>query len=365
VRFQPCFALATLLGAGVLTNLTGCHSLEPAASLTPRGAKGTIQVPLGLPPLPIPADNSPTVETIALGRELFYDPVLSRDDTISCASCHQPDAQFADRRKVSVGVGGQLGKRHAPTIINAAYLPLLFWDGRASGLEEQAGGPIANPVEMNITHEDLTTKLAKKLNKDSVWRDRFERAFGPGRITIHHVEAALASFERTVLSGNSPFDRYRYGGDKNALSVEAIRGPAIFEVPKRGNCPPCHTIGKDSALFTDGKFHNLGAGMDSEGNLTDLGRYDQTKAEADRGAFKTPTLRNVAQRRPYTHDGSRKTLREVVDFYAGGGNANPNLDKEIRPLPLSGKDRNDLVAFLESLTGELPADAGPPLRSRL
>src|SRR4051812_5477018 len=174
----------------------GCRSLEPAASLTPRGQRITIELPLGLPPLPIPSENPPTVETVALGRQLFYDPVLSRDDTISCASCHQPDAQFADRRKVSSGVGGQLGKRHAPTIVNSAYLPLLFWDGRAAGLEEQAGGPIANPVEMNMAHDDLVLKIARKLNKEAVWRDRFERAFGPGRITIKQVEAALASFER-------------------------------------------------------------------------------------------------------------------------------------------------------------------------
>lgn len=360
VRFGQ---ILVLVATGV--TLVGCGSKE---TVVPRGERVTIKVPLGLPPLPIPPENPPTVETVALGRALFYDPILSRDDTVSCASCHQPDAQFADRRKFSSGVGGQLGKRHAPTIVNSAYLPLLFWDGRAAGLEEQAGGPIANPVEMAIPHEDLVNKLTRKLNSDKVWKDRFDHAFGEGRITIRKVEDALASFERTVLSGNSPFDRYQYGGDKSALSPEAVRGLALFQDPKRGNCVVCHTIEHDYALFTDGKFHNLGVGVDSEGNLTDLGRYEQTKKDSDKGAFKTPTLRNVAQRHPYMHDGSKKTLREVIDFYKGGGNANSYLDKEIHELNLSGQDRDDLIAFLESLTGEMPQNIGPasaPIRSGL
>jgi cytochrome c peroxidase len=171
---------------------------------------------------------------------------------------------------------------------------------------------------------------------------------------------AMASFERTLISGNSPFDRYQFGGDKTAMSAAAIRGLAIFTDKQRGNCATCHTIEKDYALFTDGKYHNLGAGMNAEGKLTDLGRYNQTKADADRGAFRTPMLRNVAKTAPYMHDGSKKTLKEVVDFYVGGGSSNPQLDKEIKELKLSGQERADLVAFLEALTCEPPKNAGPP-----
>ena len=171
---------------------------------------------------------------------------------------------------------------------------------------------------------------------------------------------AIASFERTLIAGNSAFDRYQFGGDKTALSPSAIRGLAIFTDKQRGNCSTCHTIGKDYALFTDGKFHSLGAGMNANGELTDLGRYLQTRNDADRGAFRTPTLRNVAKTGPYMHDGSKKTLKEVVDFYAGGGNSNPNLDQEIKELKLSGQDRADLVAFLEALTCEPPKNVGEP-----
>jgi cytochrome c peroxidase len=174
------------------------------------------------------------------------------------------------------------------------------------------------------------------------------------------IQKSLASFERTLLSGNSPFDRYQYGGDKQALTPAAIHGLAIFTDPKRGNCEVCHTIEARSALFTDGIFHNTGAGVNGEGEFTDLGRFGQTKLQADKGEFKTPTLRDVALTPPYMHDGSLKTLADVVDFYAGGGNSNPELDKEIKPLHLSAQDRADLVKFLEALTGEMPKNAGPP-----
>jgi cytochrome c peroxidase len=188
----------------------------------------------------------------------------------------------------------------------------------------------------------------------------FEGAFGPGAITMAKLEKAIASFERTLLSGNSPFDRYFFGGDLKAMSPEAIRGLEIFNNTKKGNCSVCHKIGEQNAPFTDGKFHNIGVGVDANGELTDLGRYDQTKDEHDKGAFKTPTLRNVAQTGPYMHDGKQKTLKEVVDFYVGGGTSNPQLDKEIKELKLSGQERADLVAFMEALTGETPPNSGPP-----
>jgi cytochrome c peroxidase len=209
---------------------------------------------------------------------------------------------------------------------------------------------------MNQKHDVCVSKL----DTDPTYKAEFRTVFGPGPITIGKVEKAIASFERTLISGDSPFDRYQFGGDKTALSPAAVRGLAIFRDSARGNCAACHTINDHFALFTDGKFHNIGIGVDDEGNLTDLGRYSETKADADKGAFKTPTLRNVAMSAPYMHDGSLKTLRDVVDYYAGGGNSNPYLDTKIKPLNLSRQERDDLVRFLESLTGEMPSNAGPP-----
>ncbi len=321
----------------------------------PVGTPVEIGTPLGLPPVPIPENNKPTAETIALGKKLYYDTLLSADGTVSCASCHSPEHGFTDGMATSVGFAGQHGKRSAPTVLNAAYNPVQFWDGRAATLEDQAAGPIANPVEMNLSHSACVDKLSG--NAD--YRKLFDAAFGPGPVTIQKVQMAIASFERTVISGNSPFDRYQYGGDRKAMSAAAIRGLALFKDTGKGNCVKCHTIDEKYALFTDGKFHNLGVGVNSEGELTDLGRYDVTHAEADKGAFRTPTLRNIALTAPYMHDGSAKTLRRVVDFYVGGGSSNPQLDKEIKELHLSGPEREDLVAFLEALTGEMPANAGP------
>jgi cytochrome c peroxidase len=301
-------------------------------------------------------DNPPTVETIALGRKLFYDPRLSKDNTVSCASCHNPNIGFTDGRAIARGVGGIIGIRNAPTLLDAAYSPLQFWDGRAPSLEEQSAFPIADPVEMNQAHDVSVAKI----RRDSAYKAEFAQAFGPGTITLGLIEKSLASFERTLLSGNSPFDQYRYSGNKQALTPAAIRGLAIFEDPARGNCAVCHTINTQYSLFTNGTFHNTGAGVNGEGEFTDLGRFKQTKIEADKGKFKTPTLRNVALSAPYMHDGSLKTLKDVVDFYAGGGNSNPYLDKDMKPLHLSAQDRADLVAFLEALTGEMPRNVGPP-----
>ncbi len=332
--------------------LFSCSHPQPA----PSGAAIEIKSPLGLPRLEAPADNPPTAETIALGRRLFYEKKLSANATLSCASCHSPNAGFADPRRFSVGVGGKLGTRNAPTVLNAAYSPSQFWDGRSPSLEDQAGGPIANPIEMNMSHDLAVVRL----NADPEYVKQFAQAFGPGPITLLKLQRSIASFERTLLSGNSPFDRYFYSGEKSAMSPSAIRGLEIFNNAKRGNCSVCHKIGEQNAPFTDGKFHNIGAGLNSEGELTDLGRFTQTKDEHDKGAFKTPTLRNIAQTAPYMHDGKQKTLKDVVDFYVGGGNSNEYLDKEIKELKLTGEERADLVAFLEALTGETPANSGPP-----
>jgi cytochrome c peroxidase len=202
---------------------------------------------------------------------------------------------------------------------------------------------------------------AKALQADRSYLDEFQKAWGTDQITIDLVAKSIAVFERTVLSGNSPFDRYYYGGDKKALSPSAARGLKVFMDASKGNCAACHTIDKKYALFTDGKFHNIGVGVDLNGNFGDRGRSVVSKNEADTGAFKTPTLRNIAQTAPYMHDGSLKTLKEVIDHYIGGGNSNPHLDKQIKVLDfLTGQERADLEEFLISLTGELPPNVGPP-----
>ncbi len=343
-----------LLLACLLFACSKVKTSEPPAR--PIGAAVSFKAPLGLPPVPIPADNPPTADAIALGRKLYFEKQLSSDNTVSCSHCHNPTLRFADGLRVASGVGAQQGTRNTPTTLNAAYNLTQFWDGRAASLEQQAGMPIANPIEMNLPHEMVVTKLSAQPS----YRDAFTKVFGPGSITMDKVQKALASFERTLLSGNAPFDRYQFGGDKTALSASAIRGLAVFTDKTRGNCSACHLIGDKHALFTDNLFHNLGTGMDANGELKDLGRYNQTKVEAERGAFRTPSLRNVAQTAPYMHDGSLKTLRDVIDFYIGGGNSNPQLDPQIKPIVLTAQERADLLAFLESLTGELPANVEPP-----
>lgn len=322
----------------------------------PIGTALEIAAPLGLPPVPVPADNPATVETIALGRRLYYDPMLSLDGTISCASCHDPGKGFSDGRQFSTGVGNKTGTRNSPTVFNAAYFEAQFWDGRSPSLEKQAEGPVQNPVEMAHTLKGVE----ERLNKNASYQAEFARAFGPGPITYEMVEKAIASFERTVVSGNSPFDRFYYGGDKKALSPAAQRGLKVFTDARKGNCAACHTIGAQYALFTDNKFHNVGVGVKG-GQVLDKGRYDVTKNEAETGAFKTPSLRNIALTAPYFHDGSRQTLKEVIDFYIGGANSNPHLDQQIHALDfLTGQERADLEEFLMSLTGEVPPATDPP-----
>ena len=345
-----CCSVALLLA---LSAVSGCKA--PVGD-QPLGPPIHLQAPLGLPPVPIPSDNPPSANAVALGRKLFYDKRLSQDASLACASCHRPELGFTDGRKLSVGVTGKVGLRNAPTLLNVAYVPLLFWDGRASSLENQAASPIADPLEMNQTHDVSVGQLAS----DPVYRLMLENTFGTEAISLGRVEKALASFERTLLSGDSAFDRYQYAGQKNALTPAQIRGLSIFSDPKRGNCTACHTIGPTSALFTDNKFHNLGEGVGDDGNFVDPGRYRETHVDADMGAFKTPTLRNVALTGPYMHDGHLKTLKDVVDFYAGGGNSNPHLDKQITAIHLTGQDRSDLVEFLNALTGNMPANVGEP-----
>jgi cytochrome c peroxidase len=351
------FVFLGLFLLAALAYLPAAKAQSSSSAITPVGKPVEIKAPLGLPPVPIPPGNPPTEETIALGRRLFYDPQLSVDGTISCASCHAPQFAFSDNRAFSQGVGGKPGTRHSITVINSAYNSLQFWDGRARSLEEQAKGPMANPVEMAHSLEGVV----KRLQADPKYPELFKSAWGADQITIDMVVKSLASFERTVIAGDSPFDRFYYGHDSKALPSAAQRGLMIFISAKKGNCAVCHTIGKDYALFTDNKFHNLGVGADTRGNLNDLGRFSETKNDADMGAFKTPSLRNLANRGPYMHDGTFPTVKDTLAHYIGGGNWNPHLDKEIHSLDvLTFDERDDLLQFLDSLNGTLPDNIGPP-----
>jgi len=343
--------LSTLFLFAVVASLLLLYNAsEMPVSARPIGRVVEIPTPLGLPPVAIPADNPPTAETIELGRQLYFDPALSGDGTVSCSSCHSPASGMADTKPLSEGVGKKLGARNSPTVLNAAYYTLEFWDGRADSLEQQIEAPIQNPVEMAHSLRGVE----RRLSADPEYVAEFQKAFGSGPITIHRVENAIASFERTMLSGNSPFDRWYYGHDEKAVGDAAKRGFEVFRDPKLGNCASCHTVNEHFALFTDNKFHNIGVGATEE-KINDEGRYVVTNRESDLGAFKTPSLRNVALTAPYFHDGSRKTLKDTVDFYVGGGNSNPHLDKEVHSLNfLTGEQRADLVSFMESLTGELP-----------
>ncbi len=352
-RYRTAAVTAAAVSAACVW-LSSCSRTREALPARPTGVPIVLKTPLGLPPVAVPPDNPPTAGTVALGERLFLSTLLSADHSISCASCHKPERGFVDGTQFSSGIGGKKGDRNAPSARNAAYYQRLFWDGRAGSLEEQAPGPMTNPVEMAHT----PAGIERDLSADSSWRKEFEQAFGPAPagespVSMGRIAAALASYERTLVRGNSAFDRYWFGGDKRALTPEAARGFEVFRNPGKGNCVACHVMDSKYALFTDNRFHNLGTGMNAEGELTDLGRYKVTRHEGDQGAFRTPSLRDVAGTAPYMHDGSLKTLKEVVDFYVGGGNANPHRDKLIKPLThLSGPERASLVAFLEALTGE-------------
>jgi cytochrome c peroxidase len=293
-------------------------------------------------------DSSGIVE---LGRTLYFDPRLSADDTVSCASCHSPDHGFTDNKTVSTGIRGQTGARNSPTVINRLYGRSQFWDGRAHSLEEQAKGPLINPVEMGMKDHDTLVAKLKGIKGYAKW---FKKAFGRD-LNIDDLTKAIATFERTVVSDDSNYDRY-LSGDQSALNASELRGLAVFQ--GSGRCIICH--GGDN--FTDEAFYNLGVGMDKPN--PDLGRYSQTKVEQDKGAFKTPTLRDIASTGPYMHDGSEKTLEDVVEFYNRGGTPNSNLDMAIKGLALDQKEKEDLVAFMKSLSGNrwrsITAPAGFP-----
>jgi cytochrome c peroxidase len=329
--------------------LTGGLLLVAGVALLPTGADAqrdqAPKAPLGLPPIPWPADNPYSKEKAELGKLLYYDTRLSSDQTVSCASCHAPEHAFGDGQPVSTGIKKQKGGRSAPTVINRAYSTLQFWDGRATSLEEQAKGPIANSIEMTLEKDAAAAHKACVACLKGIpgYVQRFNKAFGTSDFNIDHVAKAIATFERTVLSGNAPYDRYE-NGDKKALSPAQARGMDVFF--NKAKCDSCH-IGFN---FTDGSYENIGIGMDKVS--PDLGRYMITKREDEKGAFKTPTLREVERTAPYMHDGSLKTLEEVVEHYNKGGIKNPWLDERLKPLNLTTQDKQDLVQFLKALSGE-------------
>lgn len=337
----------------ILSALAVCLALAaaPARADDFGGPEYPYKVPLGLKSAPdVPSDNPVTDAKVELGKLLYFDKRLSGDGTVSCATCHDPARGWTDRSPVSTGIRGQKGTRSAPTVLNSAYMETQFWDGRAPSLEEQAKGPIQNPVEMGSTHEETV----KRIEKVKGYGPYFKAAFGDEKVDIDRVVKAIATFERTVLTGNSPYDRWQ-AGDKAAMSAAAVRGHDLFNDPLKGNCSICH----DGFNFSDSDFHNLGVGMKAA--KPDLGRYEVTKLETDKGAFKTPTLRNLADTAPYMHDGSEKTLEEVVAFYDKGGEKNPYLDGRIHPLGLTAAERSDIVAFLNALNGDKDVVKPPKL----
>jgi cytochrome c peroxidase len=293
-------------------------------------------VPLGLGPRPPAADNPLTTARVALGRRLFFDPILSADGTVACATCHRPDHGFASPEARPQGVGNRVAPRNAPTLFNRAYGKAFFWDGRAASLEEQALEPIANPAEMGSSVADAVARL----RADAAYKARFAAAFDDG-VTAANLGKALAGFERVLLRGDSPIDRFRQRGERDAMTAAERHGLWLYE--SKGQCWRCHS----GPNFTDEGFHNTGVGWGR--SPPDLGRHAVTGKDADRGKFKTPTLRGVGLTAPYMHDGSLRSLEEVVEFYDRGGGANPNLDPAVRPLGLTGDERRDLVAFLKAL----------------
>jgi cytochrome c peroxidase len=336
---------------------------------------------LGLPPLPIPANNPQTPAKIALGDKLFHDKRFSVDGTVSCANCHKEKLAFTDGLPVSVGHHGMTGTRNAPTVLNAAFNPSQFWDGREPDLEGQAKQPLINPVEHGLTNHKQVLEIVRT---DPGYLATFQTVFDVSakKLSINHVAQAIASFERTLVAGNSPFDRYYFKGQTDAMTASQIRGFELFT--GQGRCVSCHTIEQDHALFTDGRFHNIGIGINhmqqdiprlaqaflgaknkggqvdamvlTDKKSSELGRFAVTDELSQIGAFKTPTLRNIELTAPYMHDGSLKTLKEVMVHYNNGGVNKANdpvndfLSGGIRTLNLTDPQLDDLVDFMKALT---------------
>ncbi len=325
----------------------------------------------GLPPVPVPAGNPLTEEKIALGRKLFFDRRLSFNRTLSCAMCHVPEQGFAQvELKTPVGIEGRFVKRNAPTLLNVGYRQVLFHDGREASLEHQIWQPLLKTNEM--ANPSIGFVLETLRHADD-YAGLFEAAF-PNGLTLETVGMALASYQRVLMAGESGFDRWYYGEQRTALSAQAQRGWALFQA---SGCVSCHTVGTQSAQFTDEQFHDTGIGYArsmgrgqlpasvrlapgvevvptvsfAQPTFNDLGRYEATGLSEDRWKYRTPSLRNVALTPPYMHDGSLPDLMAVVEYYDAGGVPHEGQDGRVRPLALSAEDKAALVAFMKSLTG--------------
>jgi cytochrome c peroxidase len=356
-----CLALAsTLLRAGAqrrgVESATGLCSASQRLCGAPAffarlqslaGQPADFPAPSGFPPVPWPEDNLYSPARAELGKLLFFDGRLSANGMVSCAFCHEPTHAFAASVPLAKGVDGKFGVRHPPTLINRAWGKSQFWDGRAPTIEAQMLFPITNPDEMGMTTEGLV----QKIRGIKGYAPLFASAFGDTAITYDRITKAIATFERTIVSGNSPYDRYR-AGDKSALTRQQKAGLDFFN--KTGECAECHS----GADFTNEKYANIGVGMDRAN--PDLGRFDVTQKRSDMGKFKAPTLRDLAARAPYMHDGSVKTLSEVLDIYARGGEPNPHLDTRLAPFYLDEETKRALLAFLDSLNGEGWQNIKPP-----
>jgi cytochrome c peroxidase len=365
------YLFGTLLVAGILC-LAVAQAEKPAGE-TP---------PLGLPPVPYPEDNPQTAEKIALGDKLFHDERFSSTGDVSCATCHDRKKAFTDSPlSVSEGIEKLTGTRNAPTVVNSVYFKTQFWDGRSPDLEDQALHPFVNPVEMGLKDHQPILDIVRS---DAEYAKQIRKVFGKSgeAITMTEVTRAIAAFERTQVTGDSPFDRWYFAGEEGALTTAQKRGFDLFV--NQGRCVSCHLVEQTQALFTDNRFHNIGVGINdiqddvpglagkfleaeatlsevdvqvlTDARTSELGRFAVSRGMDDLGSFKTPTLRNVDVTAPYMHDGSMKTLREVVEHYNNGGVTNADdpvndfLSGGIRPLDLTEEQIDDLVAFMESLT---------------
>lgn len=320
--------------------------------LSPR-RRSWIRSALGMPPtVPLPTEEDAGPELAEVGRRLFFDPSLSSTGDVACATCHSPRRSFTNGLPKGVGVHGRQTQRNVPSLLNVAFRPVLRWDGYASTLENFTKYPLIGRNEMNS--HDLAALVAS-VRETPAGRE-LRRVLGVERVELEHVERALATYQRTLISGNSPFDRFYYGGDESALDASARRGLELFQ--GRAGCSGCHRIGERYALFVDHSYHFLGVGYDEEtGESPDIG-LGTIATNRQAGFFLTPSLRNVAETAPYMHDGSLATLDEVIDFYVRGGIAAGDRQPDIEPIELSADERRDLIAFLRSLTGDHRYDDG-------
>ena len=294
-----------------------------------------------VPQMKFPADNKWSKEKEELGKMLYFDPRLSGSNWISCATCHNPGLGWGDGLPRTIGNGQKELGRHAPTVINSGYFKLQMWDGRKKTLEDQAKGPIGAKGEMNQDYDELI----RELKTIPGYVKQFAKVFGANSLTLDNIAKAIATFERSVISKNSSYDKY-WAGDKSAMSKSAVNGMNLFF--GKAKCSICH----NGPVFTDSGFHNIG--VKAAGPLKeDLGRYNETKEDFDKGAFKTPGLRSISQSAPYMHNGNEATLEDVVEFYDRGGDVKENLSPFITPLELTGQEKKDLVEFLKALDGEL------------